>query len=44
VMRTVHRGKALKGPVEIVVFYAGAQDVPTTVLPADDVDHQYCDS
>lgn len=33
VMRTVHRGIALEAPVEIIVFYAGAAGVPTTVLP-----------
>ena len=44
VMRTVHRGRALKSPVEIIVFYAGAENVPTTVLPADDPDQQHCDS
>jgi quercetin dioxygenase-like cupin family protein len=44
VMRTVHRGKALQAPVEIVVFYAGAEGIPTTVLPADDPNNQYCDA
>ncbi|MDX1734308.1 MAG: cupin domain-containing protein [Halioglobus sp.] len=44
VMRTVHRGKALRGPVEIIVFYAGATGVPVSVLPADDPDGQYCSS
>lgn len=44
VMRTVHRGRALRGPVEIVVFYAGAAGVPTTVLPADDPGAQHCDA
>lgn len=33
VMRTVHRGVALEAPVEIIVFYAGAAGLPTTVLP-----------
>ena len=42
VMRTVHRGIALDGPAEIVVFYAGAKGVPTTVLPADDPEGKYC--
>ncbi|MEP5566626.1 MAG: cupin domain-containing protein [Halioglobus sp.] len=42
VMRTVHRGIALDGPVEIVVFYAGAEGLPTTVLPADDPEGKYC--
>jgi quercetin dioxygenase-like cupin family protein len=33
VMTTLHRGRAIDGPVDIVVFYAGAEGVPTTVLP-----------
>ena len=44
VMRTVHRGVALDGPVEIMVFYAGAEGIPTTVLPADDPEGKYCDA
>jgi len=44
VMRTVHRGRALDGPAKIVVFYAGAVDIPSTVLPADDPDGLYCDA
>jgi quercetin dioxygenase-like cupin family protein len=44
VMRTVHRGIALEAPAEIIVFYAGAQDVPNTVLPADDPQGRYCKS
>lgn len=43
VMRTVHRGRALNGSARIVVFYAGAVDMPTTVLPADDPRGRYCD-
>lgn len=43
VLRTVHRGRAIDGPVEILVFYAGAVDIPTTVLPANDPDNRYCD-
>lgn len=42
VMRTVHRGVALEGPAEIVVFYAGAEGVPVTVLPEKDPDNVYC--
>ena len=42
VLRTLHRGKAIGGPVEIVVFYAGAVSIPNTVLPADDPDEKYC--
>lgn len=43
VMRTVHRGRAVQGPVEIVVFYAGAEGVPTTVLPGDDPEGVHCE-
>jgi hypothetical protein len=43
VLRTVHRGKAIGGPVEIIVFYAGATDIPNTVFPENDQQHQYCD-
>ena len=42
VMNTVHRGKAVDGPVEIVVFYAGAVDTPVTVKPEDDPEGRYC--
>jgi quercetin dioxygenase-like cupin family protein len=35
VMKTVHRGKATKGDVEIIVFYAGAEGIPLTVFPKD---------
>ena len=42
VLRTVHRGKAVGGPVEIVVFYAGATNLPNTVLPESDPEHVYC--
>lgn len=37
VMRTIHRGVAIGGPAEIVVFYAGAEGLPVTV-PADSPD------
>lgn len=43
VLRTLHRGKAIDGPVEIVVFYAGATSIPNTVLPENDPDSLYCD-
>lgn len=42
VMRTVHRGRALDAPVEILVFYAGEKNTPNTVLPKDDPKHKYC--
>lgn len=42
VMRTVHRGRAIGGPAEIVVFYAGAVGLPNTVFPADDPQGTHC--
>lgn len=42
VMRTVHRGIAVDGPAAIVVFYAGAEGIPNTVLPSDDPEGEYC--
>ena len=33
VMKTAHRGRAVDGPVELLVFYAGADGVPVTVIP-----------
>ncbi|MEJ2116032.1 MAG: cupin domain-containing protein [Gammaproteobacteria bacterium] len=42
VMRTLHRGHEINGPVEIIVFYAGSTSMPNTVLPADDLDNKYC--
>ena len=35
VMRTLHRGKAIGGPVEILVFYAGAASQENTILGGD---------
>ena len=43
VMRTLHKGRALGGPVEIVVFYAGDTNTPNTIFPEDDVESKYCD-
>lgn len=43
VMRTLHRGKALGGPVEILVFYAGASGIPTTLLPDDAAAAELCE-
>ena len=43
VMKTVHRGKALGGPAEVIVFYAGAKNLPTSVLPDHDPD-AHCQS
>lgn len=42
VMNTVHRGRAVDGPAEIIVFYAGAVGVPVTVRPDQDADREYC--
>ena len=42
VLRTVHRGKAVDGPVEIIVFYAGSSSMPNTVLPENDKNNTYC--
>ena len=42
VMRTVHRGRAIGGPAQIVVFYAGAVGLPNTVFPADDPQGKHC--
>ena len=42
VMRTIHRGRAINGPVEIIVFYAGSTTMPTTVLPENDLYREYC--
>ena len=44
VMRTVHRGTAVGGPVEIIVFYAGSTDLPNTVFPKDEAAARYCKS
>lgn len=42
-MRTVHRGRALEAPVEVIVFYAGANGLPTTVLPGQAIAAEHCD-
>ncbi len=42
VLRTVHRGKAVGGPVEVIVFYSGTTTMPNTVLSEDDPDFTYC--
>jgi len=42
VFRTVHRGVALDGDVEILVFYVGDIDTPNTVYPGNDKEHKYC--
>jgi len=42
VMRTIHRGRAINGPVEIIVFYAGSTTMPNTILPEDDLNREHC--
>ena len=42
VMRTIHRGQAINGPVELIVIYAGSTSIPNTVLPEHDIKKQYC--
>lgn len=42
VMKTVHRGTAVNGPAEIVVFYAGAEGVPNTVMLDDENAEEFC--
>ena len=42
VMKTVHRGIALNGPAEIVVFYAGAEGIPNTVMLDDENAEKFC--
>ncbi len=41
-MYTVHWGTAVGGPVQIVVFYAGATSVASTVVYEADADDQQC--
>jgi len=36
VMDTWHQGKAIRGPVELVAFYAGAEGIPVTELEGAD--------
>ena len=42
VMRTLHRGHGLEDGVKIVVFYAGATDIPNTVLRSDPASAAHC--
>ena len=42
VMRTIHRGRAVNGPVEVIVFYAGSTSMPNTVYPENDPNGEYC--
>ena len=43
VLRTLHRGRAIDGDVEIVVFYAGVTSLPNTVLENAETVAEYCD-
>ena len=42
VMKTVHRGLAVDGPAEIIVFYAGAEGIPNTIMMSDERAKKYC--
>ena len=42
VMKTVHRGTAVNGPAEILVFYAGAEGIPNTVMMDDENAEEFC--
>ena len=42
VMNTVHRGVVIEAPVELVIFYAGAEGVPNTVLEDSADAGTYC--
>lgn len=45
VMNTLHRGRAAAGPVDIIVFYASAEGIPTTVLPgSEEAKNWHCGS
>lgn len=42
-MRTVHKGRAIYGPVDIIVFYAGSTTLPNTVYPEDNSGSLHCE-
>lgn len=42
VMDTWHQGKAIRGPVELVAFYARAEGIPVTELEGADLNHSGC--
>ena len=44
VMKTVHRGTAIGGDAEAVVFYVGEKSMPNTVLTENDPNFMYCNS
>lgn len=39
---TWHRGTAIEGPLRIVVFYAGAGDIPDTIRYSEDMEGKGC--
>ena len=43
VINTWHKGKVLKGPAKILVYYAGEVDTPITIKPkTDDLENEEC--
>lgn|GEM_PF-695358 len=44
VMNTVHRGRAIEGSVEIIVFYAGSPALPNTTIVENDASGESCSS
>jgi len=44
VMRTMHRGRGMAGGARVVVFYAGATQIPVTVLADDAGANEHCTS
>ena len=44
VMKTVHKGTAIGGDAEVLVFFAGAKGVPNTVFLDSEDAEKYCES
>ena len=44
VMNTVHRGRAIEGAVEIIVFYAGSPALSNTTIVGNDASQESCPS
>ena len=43
VIHSWHRGKVIKGPAKILVFYVGEVDTPITIKPkSDDLNNEMC--
>ena len=42
-MSTLHKGRSLGGPAELVVFYAGDTNTLNTIFPEEGVESKYCD-